>query len=203
MKEAGNVPGNYYDKYHTKNPIARLLMNGFIGSLKNCLDQIQVTRVLDAGCGEGELTNLVYQQLPGLEKLKGIELEAVTVAEANRRFPHLDISQGTIYDLPFENDSFDLVMACEVLEHLEDPQKAIKEIMRVSKRYMLVSVPREPIWRICNMARGKYLSRLGNTPGHIQHWSSRQFVKLIGAHARILKVNKPFPWTMILAEVPK
>ncbi|MBP1157465.1 MULTISPECIES: class I SAM-dependent methyltransferase [unclassified Paenibacillus] len=196
-----NVPGNYYDKYHTKNPIARYLMNGFLSSLDNCLDMIDVSSVLDAGCGEGEITNFVNNKFNNLRSLKGIELEPVTVDEANKRFPHLDITQGSIYELPFEDNAFDLVIACEVLEHLENPQRALDEIIRVSNKYILVSVPREPIWRICNMLRGKYITDLGNTPGHIQHWSKKQFISLIQSNSDILKRNSPFPWTMILAQI--
>lgn len=163
-----NVPGNYYDKYHTKNPIARALMKGFYDSLNNSLDKVKFQRVLDAGCGEGEITNLISTKFNDLKELKGLELEEETVAEANKRFPYLDIYQGSIYELPFSNDTFDLVVTCEVLEHLDNPLKGLEEIIRVSSKYILVSVPREPIWRICNVLRGKYIKDLGNTPGHIQ-----------------------------------
>lgn len=196
-----NVPGNYYDKYHTKNPISRYLMNGFLSSFDDCLSQIKIDSVLEAGCGEGELTNFVNNKYPDLEKLSGIELETVTVHEANKRFPHLDIKQGSIYELPFENDSFDLVIACEVLEHLDDPLAALDEICRVSSKYILVSVPREPIWRFCNMLRGKYLKDFGNTPGHIQHWSKRRFTTMIQTKGDILTVRFPFPWSMALLEI--
>ncbi|MMZ50430.1 putative S-adenosylmethionine-dependent methyltransferase [compost metagenome] len=196
-----NVPGNYYDKYHTKNPIARLLMNGFFSKIHKNLSEIHVTSVLDAGCGEGELTNFINRKFDGIKIIKGIELEMVTVSEANERFPHLDISQGSIYELPFRDNSFDLVIACEVFEHLEDPLKALDEIMRVSRKYILVSVPREPVWRACNMMRGKYIRYLGNTPGHIQHWSKNEFVSFIRNNSEILSTESPFPWTMILAEI--
>lgn len=196
-----NIPGNYYDKYHTKNPISRYLMNGFLSSFDECLGKISVQSVLEAGCGEGELTNFVNNKIHNLEKLRGIELEPVTVQEANKRFPHLDIKQGSIYELPFEDNSFDLVIACEVLEHLEDPQSAINEICRVSNKYILVSVPREPIWRFCNMLRGKYLNDFGNTPGHIQHWSKKGFASMIRPKGEVLALKSPFPWSMALMEI--
>lgn len=196
-----NVPGNYYDKYHAKNPISRYLMKGFLKCFDQCLSQATVRSVLEAGCGEGELTNFVNNKFGNLYKLKGVELEPVTVQEANRRFPDLDISQGSIYDLPYENNSFDLVIACEVLEHLEDPISALDEIIRVSNKYILVSVPREPIWRVCNMLRGKYLSDFGNTPGHIQHWSKSGFVSMIQKKGEILSLYSPFPWSMALVKI--
>jgi len=196
-----NVPGNYYDKYHTKNPIARKLMEGFFGALDKNLNNVKVSTVLEAGCGEGEVTNFIYKKFPKLETIKGIELEIETVKEANIRHPHLDITQGSIYELPFKDRSFDLVVASEVLEHLEDPEKGIQEVLRVSSQYILVSVPREPIWRVCNVLRGKYISNLGNTPGHIQHWSKESFASFIRSNAEIINISSPFPWTMILARI--
>lgn len=200
---ANNVPGNYYDKYHSKNPIARTLMNGFYRELNHNLDKVKFQRVLDAGCGEGEITNLIDNKFNDLKELKGMELESETIEEANKRFPNLDISQGSIYELPFSNDTFDLVVTCEVLEHLDNPLKGLEEIIRVSSKYILVSVPREPIWRICNVLRGKYIKGLGNTPGHIQHWSKQEFISFIEKRADIINISSPFPWTMILAEVKK
>jgi len=59
-------------------------------------------------------------------------------------------------------------------------------------------VPREPIWRILNMARGKYWRALGNTPGHLQHWSRSGILGLLAEHFEIVEVRTPLPWTMVL-----
>ena len=48
-----------------------------------------------------------------------------------------------------------------------------------------------------NLARGKYLTALGNTPGHVQHWSSQAFVKLIERYFEVLDMRRPLPWTML------
>jgi hypothetical protein len=69
---------------------------------------------------------------------------------------------------------------------------------RVAGRHLLVSVPREPLWRGLNMARGAYLKDLGNTPGHLNHWSKRAFVRLLGQHGEVIEARSPFPWTMVL-----
>ena len=93
----------------------------------------------------------------------------------------------------------DLVLACEVLEHLEQPAQALGEIERVCDSHALVSVPWEPVWRMLNMARCKYWSRLGNTPGHVQHFSRRAIRKLVGGHLQVVAERRPFPWTTLLA----
>jgi hypothetical protein len=62
-------------------------------------------------------------------------------------------------------------------------------------------VPREPVWRMTNMARGAYLRDLGNTPGHLNHWSKRSFVSLLSRYGTVEHVRSPFPWTMLLVSV--
>lgn len=197
------VVGNLYDKYHTKNPLARMLMSGFITSYVQLLNKIQVRSVLEAGCGEAELANIVAQKLKNLDKLKGVDIDSRVLQIAQKRFPALDLAQASIYDLPFEDDSFELVISCEVLEHLENPERGLEEITRVSSKYVLLSVPREPIWRICNMARGKYLADFGNTPTHIQHWSKKRFLSFVQSRIHIIQTESPFPWTMVLGKVKK
>jgi hypothetical protein len=87
------------------------------------------------------------------------------------------------------------------LEHVRQPEKVLIEAARVSSRYAIFSVPREPLWRVLNVVRGRYLPDLGNTPGHIQHWSTNKFIELVSQHFNVLQVRQPLPWTMLLAEV--
>src|SRR3546814_20497548 len=53
--------------------------------------------------------------------------------------------------LPFPDDSFDLVLGIEVLEHVPVPDRALSEIRRVGRESFVLSVPREPIWRMANV----------------------------------------------------
>jgi 2-polyprenyl-3-methyl-5-hydroxy-6-metoxy-1,4-benzoquinol methylase len=90
-------------------------------------------------------------------------------------------------------------MCLEVLEHLENPDRGLEELVRVCRGHLVVSVPREPLWRLLNMARLKYLPRLGNTPGHVNHWSTRSFVRWLARQAEVEAVRTPWPWTIVLA----
>ncbi|MHC4911996.1 MAG: class I SAM-dependent methyltransferase [Planctomycetota bacterium] len=114
--------------------------------------------------------------------------------------PELEHIEGSIYELPFADNSFDTVMCSEVLEHLTEPDKGIRELLRVCRRWLVVSVPREPVWRMLNILRGAYLSRFGNTPDHLQHWTRRDFVRWVGGYAEVKEVRCPLPWTIVLAE---
>jgi 2-polyprenyl-3-methyl-5-hydroxy-6-metoxy-1,4-benzoquinol methylase len=100
--------------------------------------------------------------------------------------------------LPFQPDEFDVATAIEVVEHVPDPDATLRELARVARRRLIVSVPREPIWRLLNVARGAYLGDLGNTPGHVNHWSKVGFHSLLTRHGRVLEVRTPLPWTVAL-----
>ena len=104
-------------------------------------------------------------------------------------------------DLPFADGEFDVATAIEVLEHVPDPEHTLAEMARCAERHLLVSVPREPLWRMLNMARGAYLGQLGNTPGHLNHWSKRSFARLLGQHGEVVELRSPFPWTMLLVRL--
>ena len=87
------------------------------------------------------------------------------------------------------------------MEHLEEPEEALKVLAQLADPWLLVSVPREPLWRMMNMVRGQYLSAFGNTPGHIQHWSRSSFVRMLQRHVEVVEVASPLPWTMVLCRV--
>jgi SAM-dependent methyltransferase len=106
-------------------------------------------------------------------------------------------------NLPFADGEFDLASAIEVLEHVPDPEHTLAEMARVARGHLLVSVPREPLWRALNLARGAYVRRLGDTPGHVNHWSKRAFVGLLGRHGEVIEARSPFPWTMLLVRVAR
>lgn len=193
-----NVVGNVYDKYGTKNPVARRLMKGFLRSVTGfCLEQEPKT-VLEVGCGEGRLADHLVRAGVRPSSFLACDVELSKLADGLD--VSIDFRVASAYQLPFEDKSFELVICCEVLEHLEDPELALSELTRVASRALVLSTPREPIWRALNVLRGRYLRELGNTPGHIQHFSSQRLVETVERHARILAKRQPLPWTVLLAE---
>jgi ubiquinone/menaquinone biosynthesis C-methylase UbiE len=189
--------GNTYDKYASTNPVERRLMAGFFDALDASLPTAAPAAVLEVGVGEGEVSARVQQRYPGA-RLVGIDLADDELA-AHWAERGVAGSFADIAHLPFPDRAFDLVLAIEVLEHVADPPAALAELDRVCRADLVVSVPREPLWRVANMARGKYLGALGNTPGHIQHWSSRGFARYVGARFDVRAVRRPVPWTMVAA----
>lgn len=196
----GNGPiGNHYDKYASKNPIERRMMAGFLASLDRLVDPLRPMSILEVGVGEGEILTRMIQRFPAAS-VKGIDLpDEALPAEWSRR--SLDCEFGDATALRFDDRSFDLVLGIEMLEHVPDPDRALREIARVAAGHVVLSVPREPIWRIGNLARGRYVSALGNTPGHVNHWSTRSFRNFVASRFEVEASLSPLPWTMVRAAV--
>jgi SAM-dependent methyltransferase len=130
-----------------------------------------------------------------------LEEESIQAGWSERQAPNLEYRVMEAANLPFAESEFALASAIEVLEHVPDPEHTVAEMARCAERHLLVSVPHEPLWRMLNMARGAYWSALGNTPGHLNHWSRRSFVELLGRHGEVVEVRSPFPWTMLLVRL--
>jgi len=198
----GIVTGNTYDKYGSTNPVVRRLMDRFEATLDELFETADPRSLLDVGCGEGVLTHQWATRLAG-RRVVGLDLDDPLLhAEwAKRAAPNLEYLVMKAENLPFADGEFDVATAIEVLEHVPDPRHTVAEMARCAERHLLVSVPREPLWRGLNMARGAYLKDLGNTPGHLNHWSRRSFVGLLSEHGKVVEARSPFPWTMLLVRL--
>jgi 2-polyprenyl-3-methyl-5-hydroxy-6-metoxy-1,4-benzoquinol methylase len=202
VSEQGVVTGNSYDKYGSSNPLVRRLMGAFEANLDELLDRARPGSVLDVGCGEGVLVERWARRLADA-RIVGIDLEeeSIQTGWSGRQAANLEYRTIQAENLPFAPNEFDLASAIELLEHVPDPEHTLAEMARCAGRHLLVSVPREPLWRGLNMLRGAYWSELGNTPGHLNHWSKRSFVRLLSRHGDIAEVRSPFPWTMALVRL--
>jgi 2-polyprenyl-3-methyl-5-hydroxy-6-metoxy-1,4-benzoquinol methylase len=177
-------------------------MANFESTLDELFVKADPQSILDVGCGEGVLIHKWAARLDP-KPVVGIDLEdpAIQAEWEKRQAPNLDYRIMKAENLPFGNGEFDVTTAIEVLEHVPNPAHTLAEMARVASRWMIVSVPREPLWRGLNMARGAYLKDLGNTPGHVNHWSRRSFVQLLSRHGTVVETRSPFPWTMLLVRV--
>ena len=193
-------PPTNFAKHTNKNPLQRFLIKNYYSSLISLTKPLKAESILDAGCGEGFTMDKILKSGLGKE-IEGIEYSRDAIEYGKKLFPDLKFVQGTVYELPYKNSSFDLIVCTEVLEHLEDPTKALKEILRVSRKHLIISVPNEPFFMISNFLRGKNLSRLGNDEGHINHWNIFSLEKYLRKNGvKIKKLKLPFPWITILGE---
>ena len=183
-------------KYSTHNPVVRLLMGRFIAKVLGHVEDSKPKSVLDIGCGEGVITEMIGRQFPN-GMVVGTDIDEGLLYKGTSS----DVNNLVVSEMPFhcfQPNSFDLVIMTEVLEHLEQPKAALKAISKITKGYALITVPHEPIWRIENMLRLKYLKDWGNTPGHIQHFSKGSFYRLLEEVFSEVRVSTSFPWLVAI-----
>lgn len=185
--------------------IGQKLLNNYFKAVENLINKTNIkdeAKTIEIGCGEGLSTQRLRKLLSGKVQLEASEYVEHQIPYAKKNNPGMKITQENIYELKHKNDKFKMIFILEVLEHLDHPVRAIKEVKRTIKSggYIIVGVPREPLWRFLNITRAKYLKDLGNTPGHLNHWSRRTLVELIEKEfGEVLAVKNPIPWTLLLA----
>jgi 2-polyprenyl-3-methyl-5-hydroxy-6-metoxy-1,4-benzoquinol methylase len=196
---AAATGGNVYDKYGTSNPVARRLVAGFMRRFDELVERTGAGEAHEVGCGEGELAIRLASR--GL-RVRGTDAFPQVLEEARRRARAaavgIDFRPARVEELDPGEHSAELIVCCEVLEHLEEPRRALDVLAGLAQPWLLASVPREPLWRALNLARLSYLGRLGNTPGHLNHWSRGGFVRFLTSRFEVVEVRSPIPWTMVL-----
>jgi ubiquinone/menaquinone biosynthesis C-methylase UbiE len=201
----GTVIGNHTKKYTAKNPAIRFLTERWVARLDGIIEQTShaakpATNPLEVGAGEGVISQKLYKRFGSAV---GLDLPDAGLREEWRSRPGPHYLHADAERMPFDDRQFDLIVCVEVLEHLRNPEVGLRELARVSSRHLVLSVPREPIFRGCNLVTGRYVKDLGNTPGHLNHWSTASFVTFVSQVATVRAVSKPFPWTIVWAELPE
>ena len=190
-------------EYQSTNPFTKRLIDNFYNKIKKIISDFGTDcRILEVGCGAGESSRKIFEMLAGryFEASEFDERYVKKLLELNLPYK---ISQEDVNNMHRKENEFDCVIFLEVLEHISDYEQALKELFRVSSKYVLISVPNEPLWRLLNIARFKYLKEAGNTPGHINHWSPSKLKKLLGKYGKVIKIESSLPWIISLTEVKK
>ncbi len=174
-------------------------MSGFLNELERLAVGTGAQEVHEVGCGEGEL--LLRLARRGI-RARGSDISEDVIDEARRRASAAGLEVAfrvaPIEALDPREDSAELILCCEVMEHVGDARAALEVVAGLARPWAIVSVPREPLWRALNLGRLKYVRELGNTPGHRQHWSRSSFVRFLEQRFEVVAVRSPMPWTMAL-----
>lgn len=190
-----------YEKFQTGNPVVRRLIDRFFAKVTDAVRGLDTSEVLDAGCGEGETIERLGGLLDG--KVTGVDLNPESVEFAAKRIPAAKFQVADLTALPFPDESFDLVLCLEVLEHIPEPGAALAELARVCRGDLVVSVPSEPWFRLGSLARGKYLRGFGNHPEHVNHWNPRSLRDFLGARTEVVSVERSTPWLVAHLRPPR
>lgn len=184
-------------KHESKNKLQKRLVVRLNQAIVAKVAKERPKSILDVGCGEGFIASEIKKKLPNLS-ITGIDISKEAVTEFKVRCRGAKGFVGSADKLPFGDKSFDIVVCSEVLEHLDDPGGALKEMVRVVRGAIILTVPWEPMFQISNFLRGKYILRCGNHPEHVQRWSMTMFEELVGKYLRITEHQLIYPWQIVV-----
>lgn len=186
-------------KYRNKNPVQRALIRRFVTTVHGLFQQaLPAASVLEVGVGEGFLSGFLSERYASIE-FSGTDLNPDDIARLGRLFPRVNARAESIYDLETSAAPSDIVLCCEVLEHVDDPARALRALRRVTKQHAILSVPHEPFFMLSNLARGKNVRRFGNDPEHVNHWGAGSFRKFVEQAFVVERLQLTFPWVAVLA----
>lgn len=167
-------------KYSRSSRIAQWHLRSVMEAIYQLIAQTGGASVLDAGCGEGFVTDYLARRDSSL-RLTGVDRSRKAIAYAEDMFgERARFRMGNLYKLPFSDNSFDVVLCSEVLEHLDDADLATRELIRVARRHVVITVPNEPYFTWLNdLARALGISM---DPGHVNFWTKSSFKAFICSH---------------------
>lgn len=127
--------------------------------------------ILDIGCGEGITLNKIINKFPQ-KKVLGIDYLIENV-EICKKY-NLPVERGDVYNLEFADESIDCCLLIEVIEHLTDYAKALKEIYRVLRNegILIVLFPNDRNFKIARILTGKFKEAFYDA-GHVKQWKPR------------------------------
>lgn len=193
----------HVNKYTNQNPIHRLSLGRFYDAVAAELTAIAPRSVLDFGCGEGYILDMMAERGVDLAAYEGLDLRPDALSEARSRWPSTRFTEANLFDAAYDNKSYHTVMALEVLEHLFEPEKVLRRLVDMAEEHLVLTVPNEPWFQLMNLVRGRDLIRLGNHPEHINHWNKKTFAEFVEPYAEVISVQTRFPFVILTARPRK
>jgi 2-polyprenyl-3-methyl-5-hydroxy-6-metoxy-1,4-benzoquinol methylase len=202
-----SITDSYFDqfetkKYRAKNPIKRKLIKRFVAKLHELFESGSPPRsVLEIGVGEGFLSGFLADRYPAIE-FTGVDLNQQDLELLAKKFPRIKRYCANIYDLSALPGGYDLIICAEVLEHVDEPERALEQIVKLAPQRVILTVPHEPWFMLSNLAMGKNITRLGNDSEHVNHFTVGSFRKLLSRKFELSRVTTSYPW-ILAAGKPK
>lgn len=127
------VPVAYYQQGTRNNFLQRLWHTHKIKFAKQIIEKIRFQNCLDVGCASGFMISEVYKAFPHA-KYFGIDIYDRVIEHAQKTYPHINFKVASAEKLPFAENSFDLILFYETIEHVENPKDCLKEVKRILKK---------------------------------------------------------------------
>jgi len=140
--------------------------------------------ILDMGCGMGWFAN----ELSRFGPTTGIDLSEEAIAQARSKFPHVTFMAGNVYEIPLQEEYFDVVVSQEVIAHVPDQSEYLARAARTLKPggYLIVTTP--------NLFVHDRTAWAPRPPGHIEKWLCRKALKrLLRPRFRALRTTTAVP----------
>lgn len=197
-----SVDTSNYRKHTSSSKLQRALINRFHSKISGIIKDLEPETLLDCGCGEGFVDEVLLTEIPSLS-ITGFDVLPDSVQLARHRNPRATFEVGSIYEIDHPDNSFDVAVAFEVFEHLHEPDKALAEVARVAKEYVVLSVPHEPFFCLANAARGKNwdISPRGSDPDHRNFWNQKAFGEFVNRELDVVLLTGSLPWIICVGRV--
>lgn len=127
------VPVTYYQQGVKRNLFQWLWHTHKINLAKQILSQLKFNNCLDVGCASGYMVSQISGIFPNA-KYYGIDIYDKAIEYAKNKYLNIEFIVAPANKLPFKNNSFDLILFYETIEHVEEPQECLNEIKRVLKK---------------------------------------------------------------------
>ena len=199
------IEDSYFEQFATKkytdaSPIMRNALRNFMGEIYQMFCACDSPEsVMEIGCGQGFVSGFLSEHFPS-PSYSGLDLREKNISKMQELFPHIKGETKDFYEFNTSEVNTDVILCCEVLEHLPDPAGALQKFKEMNPKDLIISVPHEPWFRIGAMLRGKNLSRWGNPKDHLNHWNKSSFSNLISEYFEVQSVKTPFPWLIVHAK---
>jgi len=187
------------DKRKYGNPVKRLFIDRFMRRVERELHALDVRTILDIGCGEGYFIEYLSDRMN--VAVTGVDIDPAKIEAARRKAPQHTFVCADLFSADLAYEQAGLLLAMEVLEHLDDPKRALRRITQLAPAAIL-TVPHEPFFSIASFLGGNYIKTMGRHPDHVNAWSPTTLRTLLTPYYRSIEVQRSFPWIIAICRQP-
>ena len=175
----GNTRNGFEEIFASQDLLAEYLSPNrlmFYEEIAELCKSFAPRRVIDVGCGSGHLLAALVQVCPTVGEVVGVDYAKAAITRLNEVLPRARGVVSTVHDLDLRDETFDLVLCTEVLEHLYTPHEALAVLARLCEPSgrLVITVPD---------------GELDDFEGHVNFWSANQFRAFL-AGAGIVEVSR-------------